>query len=85
MSGYFIDRFIINKNGNRQRVFYTGIGITFSRSLQDAKIFDKIERARESVKYLNDCNMTVYIIKVTDDKQDVVYSAESDKEDKDET
>lgn len=80
MSKYFIDKFVINKNGNRQRVFYTGEGIQFSKSIENAKFFDKFERAKESVKYLNDCNMTVYVIEITEDnKQNIAYSP--DKED----
>lgn len=64
MKNYIIDRFRMNKNYRRERVFYTGVGIDFSRKISDAKHFDTLERARESVKYLNDCNMDVYIVEI---------------------
>ena len=68
MSKYIIDRFRINKRGNRERIFYTGVGLEFSRKMSDAKMFDNVDRAKESVKYLNDCNMNVYIVEVKSDE-----------------
>ena len=74
MSKYIIDRFKLTRDGQRSRVFYTGRSIDFSTRIENAKVFTNLERAKETFRYLMDCNMTVYIIEIKDNnKQDIVY------------
>jgi len=77
LSTYIIDKLRSTPDGQRRRVFYTGRSIDFSTRMSNAKVFTDLNRAKEALRYLMDCNMTVYIIEIKDNKkEDVVYSTD---------